>query len=115
MYAAVELETIKVPHTTLEPTTIKGIAHASFSELREKHDVDDAVFLINGSYSLKAICRRHGLDLKYGRYGNRNGIERIFRDIKSIKYHFLNCFSNAEADIADNWLRFFAFARNQLI
>ncbi|SNR64446.1 hypothetical protein SAMN06264855_1437, partial [Halorubrum vacuolatum] len=28
---------------------------------------------------------------------------------------FSNCFSNAEADTADDWLRSFAFAWNQLI
>jgi transposase-like protein len=44
------LKTNELLHTTLEPTTNKGIAHAFFAELREKHDVDDAVFLISGSH-----------------------------------------------------------------
>ena len=47
-------------HTKLEPTTNKVIAHAFVAELREKHDVDDAVFLIDGSQSLKAACSKHG-------------------------------------------------------
>ena len=41
LYAAVDPETNELLHTTLEPTTNKGIAHALFTELREKHDVDD--------------------------------------------------------------------------
>jgi len=52
-------------HTTLDTTTNKGIAHAFFAELHEKHDVNDAVFLIDGSHSLKDACRRHSLDFRY--------------------------------------------------
>ena len=115
LYAAVDPETNKLLYTTLEPTTNKGIAHAFFAELREKHDVDDAVFLIDGSHSLKDACRRHSLDFKYERYGNRNSVERVFRDVKRRTTSFSNCFSNAEADTADEWLRSFAFAWNQLI
>ena len=102
-------------HTTLKPTTNKVIAHTFFAELREKHDVDDAVFLIDGSHSLKDACRRHSLDFRYERHGNRNSVKRVFREIKRRTTSFSNCFSNAEADTADNWLRSFAFAWNQLI
>jgi transposase-like protein len=115
LYAAVDPETNELLHTTLEPTTNKGIAHAFVAELREKHDVDDAVFLIDGSHSLKDACRRHSLDFRYERHGNRNSVERVFREIKRRTTSFSNCFSNAEADTADNWLRTFAFAWNQLI
>jgi putative transposase len=48
LYAAVNLETNELLHTTLEPTTNNVIAHTFFAELREKHDVEDAVFLMDG-------------------------------------------------------------------
>ncbi|CCQ35868.1 ISH14-type transposase ISNamo7 [Natronomonas moolapensis 8.8.11] len=115
LYAAVDPETNKLLYTTLEPTTNKAIAHAFFAELREKHDVDDAVFLIDGSHSLKDACRRHSLDFRYERHGNRNSVERVFREVKRRTISFSNCFSNAEADTADDWLRSFAFAWNQLM
>ena len=115
LYAAVDPETSELLHTALETTTNKGIAHRFFAELREKHDVDDAVFVIDGSHSLKDACRRHSLDFRYERHGNRNSVERVFRDIKQRTTSSSNCFSNAEADTADNWLRSFAFAWNQLI
>ncbi|CCQ36745.1 ISH14-type transposase ISNamo7 [Natronomonas moolapensis 8.8.11] len=115
LYAAVDPETNKLLYTTLEPTTNKAIAHAFFAELREKHDVDDAVFLVDGSHSLKDACRRHSLDFRYERHGNRNSVERVFREVKRRTISFSNCFSNAEADTADDWLRSFAFAWNQLI
>ena len=115
LYAAVDPDTNELLHKALEPTTNKGIAHAFFAELREKHDVDDAVFLIDGSHSLKDACRHHSLDFRYERHGNRNGVERVFREIKRRTTSFSNCFSNAEVDTADDWLRSFAFAWNQLI
>jgi transposase-like protein len=42
----------------------------------------NAVFLIDGSHSLKDACRRHSLDFRYERHGNRNSVERIFREAK---------------------------------
>ena len=115
LYAAVDPETNELLHTKLEPTTNKVIAHAFFTELREKHDVDDAVFLIDGSLSLKDACQRHGLNFRYERHGNRNSVERVFREVKRRTSSFSNCFSNAKAETADDWLRSFAFAWNQLI
>jgi len=115
LYAAVDPETNELLHTTLEPTTNKVIAHAFFAELREKHDVDDAVFLIDGSLSLKDACSRHGLDFRYERHGNRNSVERVFLEVKRRTSSFSNCFSNAQAETADDWIEAFAFAWNQLI
>jgi putative transposase len=115
LYAAVDPETNELLHTKLEPTTNNSIAHAFFTELREKHVVDDAVFLIDGSHSLKDACRRHGLDFRYAKHGNRNSVERVFREVKRRTSSFSNCFSNAKATTADDWLRSFAFAWNQLI
>ena len=115
LYAAVDPETNELLHTKLEPATNKVIAHAFFTELREKHDVDNAVFLIDGSLSLKDACSRHGLDFRYERHGNRNSVEHVFREVKKRTSSFSNCFSNAEAETADDWLRSFAFAWNQLI
>ena len=115
LYAAVDPETNELLHTKLEPTTNKVIAHAFFAELHEKHDLEDAVFLIDGSLSLKDACSRHGLDFRYAKHGNRNSVERIFREVKRRTSSFSNCFSNAEAETADDWLQSFAFAWNQLI
>ena len=50
LYAAVDPETDKLPHTKLEPTTNTMMA-PFVAERREKHDVEDAVFLIDGSHS----------------------------------------------------------------
>jgi transposase-like protein len=115
LYAAVDPETNELLHTKLEPTRTNVIAYSFFRELREKHDVDDAVFLVDGAKPLNDACRRHGLDFRYERHGNRNSVERVFREVKRRTTSFSNCFSNAEAETANEWLRSFAFVWNQLI
>ncbi|QGX95575.1 IS6 family transposase [Haloplanus rallus] len=115
LYAAVDPETNELLHTKLEPARTNVIAYSFFRELREKHDVDDAVFLVDGAKPLNDACRRHGLDFRYERHGNRNSVERVFREVKRRTTSFSNCFSNAEAETANEWLRSFAFAWNQLI
>jgi len=86
-----------------------------FGKLREKHDVDDAVFLVDDATPPKEACHRHGLDFRYERHGNRNSVERVFREVKRRTDTFSNCFSRADPATAADWLKSFAFAWNQLI
>ncbi|MFC4406878.1 IS6 family transposase [Haloarchaeobius iranensis] len=106
LYAAVDPKTNELLHTKLQPTRTNVLAHAFFTELREKHD---------GATPLKDACTRHGLDFRYEKHGNRNSVERVFREAKRRTTSFSNCFSHAEAETADEWLKSFAFAWNQLI
>ena len=115
LYAAVDPKTNELLHTKLEPTTTKVLAHSFLTELSEKHDVSDAVFLVDGSHSLQDACHRHGFDFRYEKHGNRNAVERVFREIKRRTTCFSNCFSNADAETADDWIKSFSFAWNQLI
>mgnify|MGYP000078863815 CR=1 FL=1 len=115
LYAAVDTDSNNLLHTKLEPVRNNAFAHTFFTELREKHDVDDAVFLVDGAAPLKDACSRHGLDYRYEKHGNRNSVERVFREVKRRTTCFSNCFSNANRETADEWLRAFAFAWNQLI
>ncbi len=115
LYAAFDPESNDLLHTQLEPTTNNALADRFFADLRDKHDIDDATVLVDGSASLQRGCRKHDLDFRYERHGNRNSVEHIFREIKRRTTCFSNCFSNAEAETADEWLRSFAFAWNQLI
>ncbi|WP_455447923.1 IS6 family transposase [Natrinema thermotolerans] len=115
LYAAIGPETNELLHTKLEPTTTTVLAHSFLTELSKKHNVSDAVFLVDGSHSLQDACQRHSFDFRYEKHGNRNAIERVFREIKRRTFCFSNCFSNAQAETADDWLRSFSFAWNQLI
>ncbi|MUW13482.1 IS6 family transposase [Halorubrum sp. CBA1125] len=115
LYAAVDPDSNNFPHTKLEPTRTNVIADQFVAELRDTHDVDDAICLVDGAVPLHRACEKHGLDLRNERHGNRNSVERIFREVKRRTICFSNCFSNAEAETANEWLRSFAFAWNQLI
>jgi len=115
LYAAVDPESNELLYTKLETTRTNALAERFFAQLREKHDVDDAVFLVDDATPLKEACHRHGLDFKYERHGNRNSAERVFREVKRRTDSFSNCFSHVDPATADNWLSSFAFAWNQLI
>jgi putative transposase len=115
LYAAIDPETNDLLHTKLRPVTNNGLAWLFFRELRQKHDVENAVFLVDDSDSLQYGCRRHRLDFRYEPNGNRNSVERVFREVKRRTDAFSNSFSHTHATTADEWLRSFAFAWNQLI
>ena len=70
LYAAVDPDSNKLLYTKLKPVRTNVFAHPFFAELREKHDVDDAVFLVDGAAPLQDACSRHGLDFRYERHGN---------------------------------------------
>ena len=109
LYAAVDPATDDSLHTTVEVVRSNASAHAFFTELREKHHVDEAVFLVDGAAPLQEACSRHGLDFRYEKHGNRNSVERVFRELKRRTTCLSNCFSHASKETADKWLRSFAF------
>lgn len=54
------------------------ITHAFFAELCEKHDVDDAVFLIDGSHLQKMPVVATLLIFRYEYHGNWKCVKRVF-------------------------------------
>jgi len=78
LYAAVDTETNRLLHVTLFPTRNQAITEMFLTELREKHLVDDALFLVGSAPWLQAALHRHGLDYRYEKHGARNSVERIF-------------------------------------
>ena len=86
----------------LEPTINTIIAQEFLDEIGEKHDVSMAVSLVEGSPSLQTACRPEGYDFRYEKDGNLNAVERVFREIKRRTICFSNCFSNTNAETADD-------------
>jgi len=113
LYAAVDPDSNELLHTKLEPTRTNALAEIFFGELKQNHDVGDAVFLVDDATPLKEACRRHGLAFEYERHGDRNSVERIFREVKRRNDCFSDCFSYVDPETADDWLS--SFAWNQLI
>ena len=115
LYAAVDPATNRLLHVRLFPTRSQALTEMFLAELREKHLVDDAVFLVDGAPWLQAACHRHGLRFQHITHGNRNAVERVFREVKRRTNQFSNTFCHAKPSTAENWLQAFAFAWNQLI
>jgi transposase-like protein len=69
LYAAVDAKTNKLLHSKLSPTVTGLPAQSCLTELQENHDVNGALFLINGSKSLQAVCNRQVFDFRYADMG----------------------------------------------
>jgi len=78
LYAVVNPYTNELLHIQLEPTTNSVLGRQFLAQLREKHDVNEAVFSIDGSLSPKDSRSPHGLDLRVERLEDRSGVKCIF-------------------------------------
>ena len=108
LYAAANPQTNEILHLRLFSTTTTALTEIFLKELRQKHDVETAVFLVDGAKHLQAALQRAGLRFQTERHGNRNAVERIFREVKGRTSSFSNCFSHVEPETAENWLQSFA-------
>ena len=108
LYAAVDPEKNDILHLRLFTTTTTALTEHFLQELREKHDVENAVFLVDGAKHLHAALHRVGLRFQYERRGNRNSVERVFREVKRRTSSFSNCFSHVDPATAETWLQSFA-------
>ncbi|WP_042661832.1 IS6 family transposase [Haloferax sp. ATB1] len=115
LYAAVDPETNEFLHLKLYPARTTALTQSFLADLCEKHDVEDAVFLVDRGPWLHAALHRLGLTFRHETHGRRNAVERVFREVKRRTRQFSNCFSHAAATTAETWLQTFAFAWNQLI
>jgi len=114
LYAAVDPDTKRVLHIRLFPTYTTALTEIFLRELREKHDVSDAVFLVDGARHLQTALRPSGLRFRYERHGNRNSVERVFREVKRRTSSFSNTFSHVDPETAETWLQSFAVWHNSL-
>jgi len=108
LYAVADPQTNQLLHVRLFSTTTTALTEMFLRELREKHDVENSVFLVDGAQHLQTALRRAGLRFQMTRHGNRNAVERIFRELKRRTSSFSNCFSHVEPETAESWLQAFA-------
>jgi putative transposase len=108
LYAAVDPTTNEILHARLFPTTNAGVTIVFLRELRRKHDVSEATFLVDHAQHLTTALTRLGLRFQTVRHGNRNSVERVFREVKRRTSSFSNTFSNADPATAESWLQAFA-------
>ncbi len=105
LYAAVDPEINRILHSRLFPTYTIAIAREFLTELAEKHNVRDAVFLIADADDLIGGFRRKGLSYRIQPHGYRNQVERIFCEVKRRTSPFSNSFSHVDPATAETWLQ----------
>jgi len=84
-------------------------------ELRENHLVKDAIFLVDGASWLQAAGHHLGPRFQHVTPGNRNSVERMFKELKRRTKAFATHFRHAEPETAETWLQAWAVYWNQLI
>jgi len=75
---------------------------------RVSEDAEDAVFLVDYARHLATALRRAGFRFQTVRHGNRNAVERVFREIKRRTPSFSSSFSHVQPTTAETWLQAFA-------
>jgi len=84
LYAAVDPHTNRLLYITLFPTRNQAITEMFLAELRDKHLVNDALFLVDSAPWSKPTLHRHSLDSQYEKHGNRNRSD-VFFEIQNIE------------------------------
>ena len=108
LYAAVDPETNQFTHARLFETRTTQLTVLFLRELREKQPIEQASVLVDNAHHLTTALERLGLRFQVIRHGNRNSVERVFREVKRRTSSFSNTFSNAALPTAESWLQAFA-------
>ncbi|MCD2201192.1 IS6 family transposase [Halobacterium sp. KA-4] len=115
LYAAVDPATNQYLHVRLFTTRTQALTEMFLRELREKHHVEEATFLVDGAPWLQAALHRHGLRFRHETHGKRNAAERIFKKLKRRTNQFSNHFRHAQPATVETWLQTTAFIQNHSI
>lgn len=115
LLAAVDPETDEFLQVRLHPSCTIGLTKRFLRERRQKHTVEDALFLVDGAPWLQTALFELDLGVQHVTHGQRNAVERLFKEIKRRTNQFANHFRHASAASAESRLQTFTFAWNQLI
>ncbi|MWV40670.1 IS6 family transposase [Natrialba sp. INN-245] len=113
LYAAADPAISRFLHVRLYSARTTALTEMFLAELMEKHDVEDAIFLIDSATWLNAALHRRGLEFRYERHGDRNSVERVYREVKRRTSSFSNSFSHVDPETANSWLQAFARWHNE--
>ncbi len=89
-------------------TTTTALTQRFLPELREKHDVDDAMSLVDHGQHLATEPQRIGLRFRSEQHGNRNAVKRVFREVKRRTSSLSNNISHVESRTSEARLQPFA-------
>jgi len=102
LYAGANPQTADVLHLRLFSTTTTSLTEIFPKEIRQKRDVETAVFLVDGAKHHQAALQGAGLRFRTERHGNRNAAKHVFKKVKRRTHSFSNCSSHVEPSTAEN-------------
>ena len=105
LYAAVDPATNRFLHVRLFPTYRIPIAREFLTELAERHDVADAVFLVDDADDFIGALRRENYSYFVQQPGFRNAVKCVFREAERRTSPLSNCFSHVDPAAAKTWLQ----------
>jgi putative transposase len=112
LYAAVDPATNEFLHLWLFPVTTKQTTRWFLADLHRRYQLDDVTFLVDDADYLVEVLDADGYDFEVIRHGNRNAIERVFREVQRRTSSFSNSFSHVAPETAESWLKTFAVYHN---
>jgi putative transposase len=112
LYAAVDPATNEFLHVRLFPVTTKQTTRWFLADLHRRHQLDGVTFLVDDADYLVEVLDADGYDFEVRRHGNRNAIERVFREVQRRTSSFSNSFSHVAPETAESWLETFAVYHN---
>ena len=105
LYSVVNPETNRIQHARLFSTHANPIDREFLAEFCEKHDVSDAVFLVDGAAGFASSLRQEGLKCRFEIHGYRSQVERAFQAVQGLAPLFSDCFSNTDPQTVETWLQ----------
>ncbi len=82
LFAAVDPDSNQFPYVRLFQTRTTQLPVLVLRELCEKQQLSDVTLLVDDAHHLKNALERLGLRFRSERYGTRNAIERVLREVK---------------------------------
>jgi len=115
LYAVVDPDTNESLHARLFRTRTIVLTKQFLRELAQKHNIADSLFLVDGAPWLHAALFELSLRFQHVIHGNRNAVERLFKELKRRTAQFATNFCHVTANSAETWLQTLANLWNQLI
>jgi putative transposase len=112
LYGAVDPETNEIIALRLYPTTNEVTTRWFLDQLHHRCNLAETTILVDNAAYLTGVLAEDGYRFRYEPDGNRNAIERVFREVERRTSSFSNSFSHVELATAQSWLEAFAVYHN---
>lgn len=90
LFAAVDSETKQFSHVCVFQGRVLAQTEHFVSELLEKYELEETLFLVDGTPWSHSALNRHGCGFGWETHGGQNTVECVFKGLKRSLYQFEN-------------------------